>query len=95
MIIIMSRTASKEQVVRSKNNCAVRDLDPSVAGRGRTIIGAIGDRSPELMPMVAAMAGVERVVPILKPFKLASRDFKSDSTRVKVGRRSLVGRKQY
>jgi 3-deoxy-7-phosphoheptulonate synthase len=43
------------------------------------------------MPTGAAMAGVERVVPILKPFKLASRDFKADSTQVKVGEAVIGG----
>ncbi|NLC53225.1 MAG: 3-deoxy-7-phosphoheptulonate synthase [Firmicutes bacterium] len=92
MIIIMSRTASKEQVVRVQEQLRSAGFGIHLSqGVERTIIGAIGDRSPELMPMVAAMAGVERVVPILKPFKLASRDFKSDSTRVKVGEAVIGG----
>lgn len=86
MIIIMSRTASQEQVARVQEHLRASGFGIHLSqGVERTIIGAIGDRSPELMPMVAAMAGVERVVPILKPFKLASRDFKSEPTTIQVG----------
>src|SRR5690554_1271828 len=54
-------------------------------GVERTIIGAIGEKTPEIQESIAAMAGVENVVPILKPFKLASRDFKQESTLVQAG----------
>ena len=92
MIIIMSRTASEEQVSRIQEHLRNAGFGIHLSqGVERTIIGAIGDRSPELMPTVAAMAGVERVVPILKPFKLASRDFKADSTQVKVGEAVIGG----
>jgi 3-deoxy-7-phosphoheptulonate synthase len=54
-------------------------------GVERVIIGAIGEKTPEVLGTVAAMAGVEKVVPILKPFKLASRDFKEEPTLVQAG----------
>src|SRR3989442_1250104 len=41
----------------------------------RTIIGVIGDERPVDPEVFEVLAGVERVVRILKPFKLASRDF--------------------
>ncbi|HHW12897.1 MAG TPA: 3-deoxy-7-phosphoheptulonate synthase [Firmicutes bacterium] len=86
MIIIMSRNASAEQVARVQEQLRNAGFGVHLSqGVERTVIGAIGDRSPELMSTVAAMAGVERVVPVLKPFKLASKDFKPESTRVKVG----------
>lgn len=54
-------------------------------GRSRTVIGAVGDReSIEQVPW-EAMAGVERSVPVLKPFKLVSRDFQEDASVVEVG----------
>lgn len=54
-------------------------------GVERTIIGAIGDRDAALMESLATLSGVERVVPILKPFKLCSREFKGEDTVVRVG----------
>lgn len=86
MIIIMSRNASAEQAERVQQQLRAAGLGVHLSqGVERTIIGAIGERSPELMPQIAAMPGVERVIPILKPFKLASRDFKPEPTYVQVG----------
>ncbi|NLW56047.1 MAG: 3-deoxy-7-phosphoheptulonate synthase [Firmicutes bacterium] len=86
MIIIMSRSAQDEQVERIQQR--LRELGFGVhlsQGVEKTVIGAIGDKTPELIHSIAAMEGVERVVPVLKPFKLSSRDFKSDQTQVQVG----------
>lgn len=85
MVIVMSPTASTEQLVKVEDR--LRELGFGIhrsKGVERTIIGAIGKRTPEIMESIEAMAGVEKVVPILKPFKLASREFK-DSSQVRVG----------
>ena len=44
-------------------------------GIKRTIIGVIGEEDAVRNRCLAAIPGVEQVVPILKPFKLASREF--------------------
>ncbi len=44
-------------------------------GELRTIIGVIGDESKLQAEPLLAIPGVEQVLPILKPFKLASREF--------------------
>lgn len=65
-------------------------------GTERTIIGVIGDTSKvteEEEAGIRAMAGVENVVRILKPFKLASRDFKKENTEIKV-RDIVIGGKK-
>lgn len=51
----------------------------------RTIIGAIGDKAILNEIALEAMNGVEKVVPILQPYKLVSRQFKTDDSVVKVG----------
>jgi 3-deoxy-7-phosphoheptulonate synthase len=54
-------------------------------GEHRTIIGCIGDESLlEEIPL-RSLAGVEDVVPVLKPYKLASREFAASPTLVRVG----------
>ncbi|HQZ21125.1 MAG TPA: 3-deoxy-7-phosphoheptulonate synthase [Thermoflexales bacterium] len=50
------------------------------AGEERTIIGMVGDERPIDANTIELMAGVERALPILRPYKLASRDFKKDNT---------------
>ncbi len=61
-------------------------LTPHVSrGQFRTIVGAIGDKQPAHQAILEALDGVERVVPITKPFKLASREFHSEDSVVEVG----------
>ncbi len=54
-------------------------------GEKRTIIGIIGNGRPIDRDLMERMPGVERCVPILKPFKLASRDFKPSGTKFTIG----------
>jgi 3-deoxy-7-phosphoheptulonate synthase len=60
-------------------------------GEERTILGIIGDVRQLDREQLERMAGVERTVPILRPFKLASRDFRPLDTVVKVNGISIGG----
>ena len=57
-------------------------------GEHRTIIGCIGDESLLDELPLRSMPGVESVTPVLKPYKLASREFAVDRTVVRVGGRT-------
>ncbi|HWP34211.1 MAG TPA: 3-deoxy-7-phosphoheptulonate synthase [Thermodesulfobacteriota bacterium] len=61
-------------------------------GTERTIIGAIGDEALLRAQPLDALPGVERVVPILKPYKLASREFKPEDTVIPVNGAAIGGR---
>jgi 3-deoxy-7-phosphoheptulonate synthase len=54
-------------------------------GKERTIIGLIGDDRILNREQMERMPGVERVVPVLKPFKVASREFKPEDTTFSIG----------
>lgn len=54
-------------------------------GVERTIIGAIGEKTADKLQMLEVTPGVEKIVPILQPYKLAGREFKKERSRVKVG----------
>src|SRR5689334_20667484 len=56
-------------------------------GESRTIIGCIGDESLLQEVPLRSLSGVESVMPVLKPYKLASREFAADRTIVSVGGR--------
>jgi 3-deoxy-7-phosphoheptulonate synthase len=58
-------------------------------GEERTIIGVIGDERPVSENVFRLMDGVEKVVRILKPFKLASRDFHPHDTVVPINGKSI------
>jgi 3-deoxy-7-phosphoheptulonate synthase len=61
-------------------------------GSEHTILGIIGDGRPLNHEQAARMPGVERVLPILKPFKIASREFKPQDTVFSVGDQTIGGK---
>src|SRR5271170_8408464 len=54
-------------------------------GRFRTVIGAVGEEGDIDQNHLASLDGVEKVVPIMKPYKLASREFHEDDSVVEIG----------
>src|SRR5262245_61024114 len=77
MMIVMKQTATDDEVQ------SVIDRIESVGARAHpsrgeevTVIGAIGDREHIARLELEGTAGVDRVVPILKPYKLASNQLK-------------------
>lgn len=60
-------------------------------GAERTVIGVLGPVYVELQDEFSALAGVDSVVRISKPFKLASREVKEDDTVVSVGSLKIGG----
>ncbi len=62
-------------------------------GIERTIIGVIGDESIIRNQPLDALPGVEKVMPILKPYKLASREFKPENSIIDVDGIEIGGNK--
>ena len=66
-------------------------------GTFRTVIGAIGEEGAIDQSHLAALDGVEKVVPIMTPYKLASREFHEEDSVIQIGGastpRQLVGGK--
>jgi len=87
MIIVMKGGIPKEQVQDVIRTIEELGYQPHVIwGTQRTVIGAVGDeRVKARLHSLEVMPGVESVVPILQPFKLASREFKATPSLVKVG----------
>jgi 3-deoxy-7-phosphoheptulonate synthase len=66
----------------------------TIRGEVRTVIGAVGDdRGKERLRSLESLEVVESVTPILKPFKLASLEVRSDPTKVTVGDAVIGGKK--
>jgi 3-deoxy-7-phosphoheptulonate synthase len=76
MIIVMKQGVSREQLLEVKQRIRELGYKPHVIhGETRNVIGAVGDeRGKSVLQSLESMAGVEAVVPILKPYKLASRE---------------------
>lgn len=86
MIIIMRPDASKEQIdhVESKLLNLGFKTHP-IFGEIKTVIGAIGDKRMLDTNSILNMPGVENLVPIMKPFKLASNELKKVPSIIEVG----------
>jgi 3-deoxy-7-phosphoheptulonate synthase len=92
MIIVMKRRASAgelEAVVTRVEELGYRTHLSQ--GEERTIIGVIGNGRPLNREQIERMSGVERTLPILRPFKLAGRDFHPQDTIVRVNGVSIGG----
>lgn len=95
MIIVMKTDATKhdrEEVLKR-----IRELGykPHVIhGTTRYVIGAIGDERGKLvLSSIESMHGVENVVPILKPYKLTSREVKKEQSIIKISDTVSIGGK--
>jgi 3-deoxy-7-phosphoheptulonate synthase len=93
MMIVMQEGATEEQIARVIESIerAGAKAHPS-RGEFVTVIGAIGD-DRELVASLTleGLPGVERVVPILKPYKLVSREFRREDSVVDVAGRRIGG----
>ncbi|MCS6965136.1 MAG: 3-deoxy-7-phosphoheptulonate synthase [Thermoflexus sp.] len=85
MIIVMKHGATPQQIANVVAQIEGMGFRAHLSqGVERTIIGIIGDERPLNPDQILFWEGVERVVPILRPFKLASRDFQPEDTTVNV-----------
>lgn len=86
MMVVMKNQATEEQVkhVIAKIEEAGAKAHLS-KGKYKTVIGAIGDTEQIDRDALKGFAGVENVVPISKPYKLVSLEFKTEPTEIKVG----------
>ena len=92
MIVVMNHKALAEQIDAVVQRLEQRGFKVHLSqGVERTIIGAIGDKTRLGDTALEAMAGVEKVVPILQPYKQASRTFQEEDTVVEVGDLKIGG----
>lgn len=85
MIIVLKPDTTNEQIDHVLKRIAELELVPHISkGTERTIIGVIGDESKLRVEPLAAIPGVEKVIPVLKPFKLASREKHREETIVDI-----------
>ncbi|MGD2081162.1 MAG: 3-deoxy-7-phosphoheptulonate synthase [Nitrospirota bacterium] len=96
-IIVMNPGAKRDEIGKVVRKLKRWGLKAQVSrGTERTIVGVIGDTSniaEDAENAVRAMEGVEEVMRILKPFKLASRDFRKTPTVISVKGKRIGGKK--
>ena len=86
MIIIMQQGASREQIDHVIEEVRALGYTPHpIFGSDRTVVAAVGDeRGKHRIAKMDSFPGVDSVVPILKPFKLAGRETHRDKSVLEV-----------
>ncbi|PYM33913.1 MAG: 3-deoxy-7-phosphoheptulonate synthase, partial [Candidatus Rokuibacteriota bacterium] len=86
MIVVLRSHASDEEIADVCRRIeAMGYRAHTIRGELRTVVGAIGDdRAKDRLRALESLEYVESVAPILQPFKLASREMRSEPTRVVV-----------
>ena len=93
-MIIILKNADEKTIELVSKEIEARGLTPHVSrGKLRTVVGAIGDESKLDVNHLKAIPGVERVVPIMAPYKLASREFHPENTVINVNGVEIGGKK--
>jgi len=81
MMIIMRTGASKKEIKHVVDRVKQYGLRAHIStGDERTVIGAIGDGRPVYRDQFLHLPGVDRILPISRPYKLASREFRQKNT---------------
>jgi len=94
MIIVLKPDATEAMIEHVMDRVRELGLTPHLSkGQERTIIGVIGDDRILVNQPLRAIAGVEDVVVILAPWKLAGREFKKDNTIIDVGGVKIGGKR--
>ena len=86
MIVVMKKGATKEQIehmIERVENLGLK-AHP-IYGTERTVIAAVGEKRDEYRTSLESGPGVAEVVPILAPYKVASREVKPEPTVVRAG----------
>jgi 3-deoxy-7-phosphoheptulonate synthase len=93
MIIVMKAGAAKKD--RDEVLKRIRELGYKphiIHGATRDVIGAVGDeRGKPVLQSIESMHGVENVVPILQPYKLASKEMKKEASVVRISDDVVIG----
>jgi 3-deoxy-7-phosphoheptulonate synthase len=92
MIIVLKPDATKKQISHIEEKIRELGLKPMLSiGKERSIIGVIGEEDKARLQPFEAFPGVDSVMPIQKPYKFVSREFKKEDSVVKIAPGLEVG----
>ncbi|MFO8053526.1 MAG: 3-deoxy-7-phosphoheptulonate synthase [Candidatus Omnitrophota bacterium] len=85
MIIVLKKGTKQKDVDNLLDKVKSLGLKPMVSqGQERTIVGVIGPEDVIRLQPLEAYPGVDKVMPVLAPYKLVSREFKQENSVVKI-----------
>lgn len=97
MIIVMKNDATEEALAEVERKIIELGYQPHVIhGETRNVVGAVGDeRGKEKLQSLESLPGVEQVVPILKPYKLASLEVQPKPSEIEIAPGLGIGGKEF
>ncbi|MDP8255287.1 MAG: 3-deoxy-7-phosphoheptulonate synthase [Candidatus Alcyoniella australis] len=93
MIIVFETHATEEQIRQVTHRAEQLGLGAHRSdGASNTVLGLVGDRSKIAdIRQFVVLPGVRDVIPVSKPYKLASREFHPDDTLLQIGETTIGG----
>lgn len=93
MIIVMRNNATEQELKKVVERVEELGFIPHVIkGANKNIIGIIGNLNrEELIDSLGAYPGIDRLVPIMEPYKLVGRAFKEDSSIIEIDKGLTIG----
>ncbi len=95
MIIVFKANASERDIAKVQDLVTGMGYEPRlIKGVEQTVLGAVGDEnSHKSLEVLRNIACVKDVLPIQKKYKLASREYHHEDSKVKIGRQIIGGKK--
>jgi len=95
MIIVLRPEATEKQINHIIDKVKKLGLTPHISkGTERTIIGVIGPEDVLQVTPLEVFPGVEKVMPVLAPYKLVSREFRPEDSVIDLGKGVKIGGKK-
>jgi 3-deoxy-7-phosphoheptulonate synthase len=92
MIVVMKAGASSEQVEQAAKEIERLGLRSHViVGTNLTVVAALGEKREGVREALETLDGVDKVVPILAPYKIASKEGRPEPTQVRTGSLTVGG----
>lgn len=95
MIIVLKSEATEAQIQHILEKTTKLGLKANISrGVERTVIGLIGPEDVLRITPLEVFPGVDKVIPVLAPYRLVSRQFKKENSIVKIGDKVQIGGKK-
>jgi 3-deoxy-7-phosphoheptulonate synthase len=95
MIVVLKSDATEKQIQHLLDKVTQLGFTPHISrGVEKTIIGLIGPEEVLNITPLDIFPGVEKVIPVLAPYRLVSREFRKENTVVSVNDKLVFGSKK-
>jgi len=95
MIIVTKKGTKQAQIKKIRQKIVAQGLKTTVIkGTEQTVVLLIGDTRKIEVEQLKSIPGVEKIISVLKPYKLVTRDFRPQNTVIKLGQNIVIGGKK-